>query len=849
MRRFATFAVFAVAGLAAHVLLRLGAFDSLPAGLRLSGAFAVLVVLPGFALLAALRVTPPGGRWLSAGWALGLGVGWLGAQVMCTRLLHVPFTVLAVWAAAPNALLWLLPAWRSGRDEEPRTAAQDLGPVALALVMAAALVACVHVARVPAPVSFVSDSPDHVGTVRRMMAEGDAFPVDAFFRDAGRAGADPRKGLWHPGIATIATLAHADPLEAWWTLAALLAPLFALNVAAFAFLLGGPTAAAIGAWALVLTYGGSLASPGLREAVFSTKLADQLALATVTAVLVDLDTRRASSRTVAIGLALGAVATHVFGALQFGVVFGALGVGLLVVERGAGPRARRLLVTAGALALVCLPYLLWRARSSYAPDNIIHTAPQGLLMLAPGITVVSPAVLWDWFGPAWVVFPLSLLAWARQASRPAVLVLLTTTVAVAVLLFCPPVVAILQPRLGYLLMRFVWVLSLPAALAFAIPVLVRSACAGPARARIVAALALAGLGALVAPAMVGAARVLADPAGARAIESVESVLRWRGALLWMDAHLPAGSVVLSDPATSYSIPMMTRHHVVTLVDQHSSPGDSLGLTRIVDARDALDPGSDWSRTREVVERWGVTVIALNYRFGRVPRLDYWAPSPEWFRAARARLDRAPQAFERVYDSGDFVVYLVRAAGLRLLTGGGSPRTFVLPFDAVRDSAPVRRDAGIPDLVRARLLSRETRAGDSVAVVLDWHSPQPLPAGSYEAVLHFDGPRPPGFAPPGWCAWPARKVLERLRHERYAFDIHRPPVSGAYGVDLWRPAEVVRDSFWFSIPSDAAPGEYRMDVRMLRSPHYPNYRLADFVSDRENLNAAPVGALRIVRGVR
>ena len=615
MRRFATFAVFGVAGFAAHVLLKLGAFGALPAGLRLSVAFTVLVMLPGFAFLAALRLTPPGGRWLSAGWALGLGVGWLGTQVLCTRMLHVPFTVLAGWAAVPNALLWLLPAWRNGRDQTVRPPAPGLGPVASAAVMAAALVACVHVARVPAPVTYVADSPDHVGTIRRMMAGGDAFPVDAFFRDAGRAGADPRKGLWHPGVATIATLAHADPLEAWWTLAALLAPLFALNAAAFAFTLGGPAAAAVGAWALVLTYGGSLAAPSLREAVFSTKLADQLALATITAVLVDLEARRASSRLVAVGLALGAVAAHVFAALQFGVVFGALGVGLLVLERGMGPRARRLIVTAGALALACLPYLLWRAHLSLAPDNVIHTEPQGLLALAPGVNVVSPSVLWDWFGLLWVVFPLSLWAWARQAARPAVLTLFTTTIAVAVLLFCPPVVAVLQPRVSYLLMRSVWLLPFPAALAFAIPALVRSLRTGTARSRIPAALALAGLGALLAPVAGDAARVLADPAAARAADAGESVLRWRGALAWMDAHLPAGSVVLSDQATSYSIPMMTRHYVETRMDQHSSPSDSLALTRIMDARDALDPDSPWSRTRQVVERWGVTAIALNNRFG------------------------------------------------------------------------------------------------------------------------------------------------------------------------------------------------------------------------------------------
>jgi hypothetical protein len=295
--------------------------------------------------------------------------------------------------------------------------------------------------------------------------------------------------------------------------------------------------------------------------------------------------------------------------------------------------------------------------------------------------------------------------------------------------------------------------------------------------------------------------------------------------------------------------MMTRHFVVTLVDQHSSPGDSLAPARLVDTRDALDPGSPWSRTRQVVDRWGVTAIALNNRFGWAPRMDYWAPSPAWFRGARARLDAAPQAFERVYDTGDFVVYRIRTAGLGTLEGGGVARACVTPFDAGRDSAPVWREAGSPDLQRARLVSPVVRAGDSAAVVLDWHSPRPVQAGLYTIVMSFDGPSPTGFALPDWCSKPARKLVEWLRHERYWFRIRRLPVNGAYGVDLWQPNEVVRDSFWFSVPANLVPGDYRMQVRMPRQGHYANFRLADFLSDRDESGEAPVGVLRVVRRER
>ncbi len=844
MKRPGRFAVFALGGLVVQGLLASGALSVLPVEWRIVLAFATLVMLPGYGWFAAIGASPPGGAWLASGWALGFGVAWLGVQVLVTRALHVPFTLLATASLLPNLLPWVV-AYRTA-PAAPRAAAagERLRGPALVAVLVAALVAGVHVARVPTPVSYYTDSPDHIGTIRRMMAEGDAFPTDAFFRDAGRAGSDPRKGLWHPEVATIATLARADALDAWRVLAALLAPLFALNAAAFAWLLGGGAAAAVGAWALVLTYGSSLAAPYLREAVFATKLADQLALATATAMLADLDVRDRRSRVGVIALGLGALSAHVFASLQFAVVFGALGVGLLVQERGFGARARRLAVTASLLGLACLPYLLFRAKGAYAPANVIHTEPQGLLTLLDGVQVVSFGVLWDWLGRLWLLAPLSLVAWGRNASRPAVLYLLTTTLAVGTLLFFPPVVSLLQPRLGYLLMRFIWLVPLAGIVAFAVVSLVRGVAHGGGARRALSVLGLAGVAALAAPVLGDAARVLTHPRAAREADEAESTLRWRDELAWMDRGLPAGTVVLSDPATSYSIPMMTRHWVTTLVDQHSSPNDSLALDRILDSRDALDPGQPYARTRDVVRRWGATAIVLNDRFAEAPKLDYWAPQHTWFRAARARLDAAPQAFPRIHDSGDFVVYGIDAAVLDTLSGGAQPRPYVRPFDPARDTTARPGGRNGADVLSLRLSARSAQPGDTLSAVIAWHVPRRLPAGSYHVAVRFEGRLPADFSAPAWCAKPARKVLEGLRRHRWRFRDEHLPVGGDYGVDLWRPDQVVSDSFTVVVPGDVAPGPYRVEVVMLRQPHYPILRLSDYFFDRDYFSGVEVGRLDV-----
>lgn len=834
-------ALLALASLVLPFALGSGALSGLPGGVRLALAFAALVLLPGHALLAATRALPPGGPWLASGWALGFGVAWLGLQVLITRMAGLPFTLLSPWAGATALLPWALALWRARDDDADEPV---LSRAALVAVLLAALVAAVHCARLGTPVSYYTDSPDHIGTVRRMIASGDAFPTDAFFRDAGRAGADPRKGLWHPIVALIAKTAAVDPLPAWRLLAALLAPLFVLNAAAFAFELGGSAAAAVGAWALLLTYGGSLAAPYLREAVFATKLADQLALATATAVLADLRRRSASSRAAAVGLALGATAAHVFAAMQFAVVFGAMWVGTLVRDRSLSRDAKRLFGTALALGAACLPYLLWRARLSYAPNNVIHTEPQGLLTLWDGATIVSYGVLWDWLGTAWLLFPLSWWAWSRQAKRPAVLYLLTTSLAAAVLMFCPPVVAALRPKLGYLTMRFVWLLPLAGALAFAVTESWRALRAGPAASRVRGGVALAGVLFLVHLPLLDGVHVLTRPQDVLDAQARTSVERWGDALRWMDRELPKGSVVLSDPATSYSIPMMTRHWVATLVDQHSSPNDSLGLARILDARNALDPYATWERTREVTRRWGVTAIALNGRFAETPRLDYWAPSPEWFRRARARLDAQPGAFERVYDSRDFVVYRIRPDALDTLSAPAEPRPFVRAYDPARDTLRLAMGPELPTLVGAAVEPVTVRAGDSITVTLDWRAGTRLPGGSYLVAVRVDRDMPADFSAPLWLEKPARKLYEIAHGTLFRFRLDHLPVNGEYGPDLWRPDEVVRERVVLNLPASLAPGDWRVEVRMLRQPHYPNYRLADIFHFRDYYSGPVVSRLRV-----
>ena len=678
-----------------------------------------------------------------------------------------------------------------------------------------------------------------------MVETGDAFPNDAFFRDAGPEGADPRKALWHPQVAMIAMLAHVDPAAAWIQLPAVIAPFFLVNLAFLGWLArGGAGAAVFAVVQLVVLVGASHWWP-LRKSAFATFLADELSTAAVFAVIADSIAPSRRERLSALGLALAAVATHVYSAIQLAMTLGALVAGLALRERRLRGPATRALVTSLLLGLAMVPWLLWRAHGSYSPANVIHTESQGLLFLGRSLRIVSFGVLWDWMGLLWLLVPAAAWGLAKDARNPAALYALTTSAVVALTIFDPLAVAVLEPRLGYLLMRMVWMVPIGALIGWLFLTLVPRLGATTGRARLATGALLAGASLVMLPTVHDTALAFLHPHAIAAADRDESPLRWAGAMRWMDRSLPAPQVVLADPMTSYGVPMLTRHWVVTLVDQHSSPSDAHALERILEARDALDPYGSWARTREVIAKHGVTAVVINSDFPYPVPSDYWASSPEWAAAARARLDSAPAAFERVHDEHGFTVYRVHREALDTLSTPPRPRPFTSPFVSGRFPIARRFDEAMPVVHRLQLWPARVVRGDTLRGVIDWRALAPLAAGSYRVYVRFDQPLPGGFTPPPSIDKPIRKLLEKVEHRRFRFREEHLPVEGAYGVDLWRPGEVVRDSFGLVVPPDAAPGYYRTEVRMNRSPHYPNLHLSDYLGDRDWFSGVALGAIEVV----
>ena len=838
--------ILAGAGLATNLSMLAGPWPA-PDGVRAVMAFAMLVLWPGAALLLLLGRRPPGGAWLSGGWALALGVTWNAVLLALTAAANVPFTALVAVTPFTSAALWCAVAWRgAGRAAVPRAGEEALGGIAAWLVLGAALFALAHCARLGGRLTFISDAPDHIGTVRRMLDSHVLFPNDACYRDAGLAGSDPRKSLWHGIVALSAALGRSGPVETWRSLPALLAPLFVLNVAALGFLMGGGAGAATAAIVLVLTYGGSLADSALRDGANAAKAADQLTLAAGAAALADLARPGRAARIAAALMAAGAAAVHVFAAFQLGITLAALAAALLMLDRRVSPRVARWTATSAAMLAAAAPFALWQVLRAPPALNVLHTEPQGLMTLWGQARVISPGVLWDWMGPAWLLLPLLIVPlWREGRNHVPALFLLTTTLSAAILMFAPPVVALLEPRLGYLLMRVVWMMPLAALAGWALPHYAARWRAARGRARWAPGAVLAAGALALAPATADALRVPLRWDRMAAEERAITPLPWRADLAAADRRLGSGRVVLSDPVTSYCVPMLCSDWVVTMLDQHSPPGDPAAVRRLLDARDALDPYADWGRLRDVASRYGVDAIVLNDRFREIPPADFWAPQPSWFAAERARLDAHPAAFEPVVARDDFVVYRLHAAALDSLHSPPPPRPYVAGIAAGDQPIGHRTGPGLPDFLRLRMSSAVARPGDSLRAGIDWRGAGVGEGGSYQVTVRFDRPLPQGFEPPGFLGKPARKLLERATGRLYRFRADHLPVAGGYGVDLWERNQVVQDSFPLVVPRNVAPGIWQVSVLMTRHPHYPNLRLSDYFFDHDYLAGVPAGELEIL----
>ena len=830
---------FALGACVTALLAAVAAGAPLPASVRITSAVLALVLWPGAMLLRFLLADPE--------------IEWPGRIAYAFALGLLPAGLLALGSHFlrfdAGVGLWLLPLLgfllASVEPPRPPVPAHPRGLLPWAILAGWVVVVGIVIGGLGAPLLLDSDSLDHIATVRRIETVRETFPTDAFFADAGPTGADPRKGTYHAVLALVARAAHVDPVTLWRFLPLLFVPLFLLAMDAFTFALtGSRMAGLIAAILFPLVYGGGPGGTELREAVYSTRVGEMVALLAVAALMRYVE--HGGSRRLALFwvTALSSLFVHVWYALYFAIALGAYALCALVFVRRKVDR-RRIPLALGGLAVVALPYLLFRALQAYGPQNPIHTEPQGLLYLTPRLFTIDPQAMWTWHG-AWLVVALCAVPWfwSRRKTSAGALYLAVVTPFVLLLMLNPLLTPLLHDKLGYLVMRFIWIAPVIPAVATVLTrlgeVVVRER--GRRRAWAGAGLVLAAL--LVAPALEQAISLLTERGALRAAEAKRSAAPWNDVLEFLAAR-PDLAVLASDPVTSYSIPAYTGRQVMAFFDQHSSPNDPRGLTRILDARAVLSPYVGLRRTLEILRAYGVDAVVLNARFDRPVATDYWSTRPADEAATRAKFEARPDLFQQVFAQEHAYVYALTAEARTgpLPAPDDPPPPFAHAADAAGD-APLRDGAFAQ---HGTTLSRDRLApGDTLGVATRWSlADGPVAPGSYSVIVRLDAdslPQPPFGAAAFDKPW--RKALERATGRRWRLREAHRPLGGVFAPDLWTPGLVVRDSTALALPANLVPGTYDVRVRMIREPHYPNTSVRDYLHDDDSFSGPVVGRVTI-----
>jgi hypothetical protein len=852
--------------LLAMLLLALGGYAAVLAGwqvpplVQLALALTGLVLVPGLAL-AHLLLRDHEAEWPE--WiALGFGAG-IAIQAVMALAAHLTRT-------AFYFEIWLLPALglallliRFGRrGAEPGTTLAPVSALPAWIVAVLAMgAAALWTAVTGAPLAIDNDSYDHIASIGRMAESGVVFPLDAYYADAGVAGADPRKGLYHVVLALLVRATQLDPVVVWKLSSALLAPLLVLVAYVLTRRVAQSRAAgAVAAVLMLLVYGGGIGTLALREAPYSTRVADALSMLAIWSLLAVVT--RGGWRTLLLTavLVFAAVTTHVFSAVYLGLAGIALVLGVLVAYRQL-PISIQVLsklrmigwAAAAGLASVaaCAPYLWLRWKEAYAPADPVHLEPQGLLYWwQESFFTVSPWPVWEWLWWPGIALILCLpFLWHKRSVGVGPVFLVSITVLVLAVILNPLLLPLAHQTLGYLVMRLVWciplVTGLAAAIVFALQSLESPATPG-IRQR--AGFVLVVICLSLIPPGLSAVTAITRFDERRLAEESKGSTGWLDLAAYLRTQWDTPRVLLSDPSTSYSLAAYTRHYVTTLMPQHASPNDPDGARRPADARDVLSPFVGMPRTMDLLRRYGVDAVIVNQRFPEAFADGPWVNQPELYDETLSKFRAQPELFEEVWSEDGAHVFALTAAARdgELPVTGEAPE---LPFASDQSVETATPDGNFLQHGTA-IEPLQVRPGEMISLATSWSrkaGPELRP-GAYWVAVRLEADVPRSVLYHRLIAKPYRKAMEFISGETWKLESNHVPLEGYLGPDCWPEGQHFEDRYPFYIPENAAPGEYRVRVKMMRLPRYPNTRVEDFfldhnASDGEVVGSVVVGARR------
>jgi len=632
--------------------------------------FITTIMLPGF--LAASILFPDSRFYLKLFLSVTFGVSLFFALLFLFSLTYLDIFYISILIPFLSLAMAIYSDYGGFRGYDPLNN-QPLSKTVLVIMVLIAAGVSIITLGIGDPVIYTADSPDHMTYIRAVTNTRQVFPDQFLYKDGGMLTKDIRKGLLHSMWGAINLLTgKADvfpvwPLLSWIGSLFLLLGIFCLGVQLF----GRQSIGILGVILYILFYRYGLTGHHLVTTAFGFNFG-KIFLFGFIAFLPPLFRSFRKELLLLVALfSFAATGTHIsYIMLSFFVIFIFCVMQLTMDKkkdivrliRKTGP------LLFGIVAAVNLPYLLLRYFRHYNPANEIHTHVQGMLFLTDKLAIINPLLFLQSDGPMILVAFFSIfILWRKSREDRSLRFLLGLTAGVYLLMFNPLWVKPIMDRITYLIVRF----SATAPTMLVTAYLLHILCLKLLRrsrlpSRWGTVIGLIVLVASLSPKFIKNFTEFAYAGEGRRYRENKSCLNLKDVYAEINDEIPRGSVILSDPITSYCLPAFTDQFVVCTYDQHSTPNDSTALDRIIACRDVYTPSASCGDIAETLEEYRAEYIIIN---GRVPTSvisQYWRPRGKSARMTAEKLLKCEDGFQPVYSKES--AYIFKYNGAENLSG-------------------------------------------------------------------------------------------------------------------------------------------------------------------------------------
>jgi len=828
----------------------------LPQWLTFIFFFVVMVIMPGYIVASAVF---PGIRfYIKFLFSMVFGTAILFLLIFLAALFGVDLIHIAYLNPVFSIALILFLRRSLGTESSERQEAIPDYPLSRPVMIIMTLIllsVTVIIITVGDPLLYTGDSPDQIAYIKTVSRSGEAFPSQYLHKEGGGLTRDVRKGLVHSmwGLITLLT-GRSDVVNIWPLISAigslfLLLAIFCVGVMYF-------RSGVIGLLSIILFilyYHGGLESRQLITVAYGFPFGKIYFYAFLAVLPLALRRVRKDILFLVAAGSFAATGTHITHIMLIAFVSFIFAI---IEYLQSDPESRsRLLnrtapILAGVVTAATLPYLLMRYIRDYNPANIIHTHKQGVFIIADGFEIVNPIVFLQSGGVLVVIALFSIfILWKKSREEKNLRLLLYTAAAVYIISFIPIWVSFLMDRISYLLFRFETAAATMVISAYLLKTvwdtLIRKI-PKISRGRAVSGVLIVII-ALIPP-------LFSLPgnfayAGPSLRESREnSCFNLEDLYNTIDDLIPPGSVIASDPVTSYCIPAFCDQFVVCTYDQHSIPNDSTALDRIMACRDIYLPGTTCSQVSETLEKYGTEYVIINSRLPSSIITKYWRPGYSAAVAASEKLANCGRSCDLIYNKNGISIYRFKA-GASYAPESNSTAAGYQTADSA--AAVSEYESGLIDsgtegiyIEEIRLQREVVERGDTLKLGISWWADREIPLSSYTIYIRFDTDFPRGKLYGEWYGKIYRKIVEKFRGVRYRFRRTRLPFGGVYPPDRWPVGEKVYENFYLNIPQDISPGKYIISVKMTEATQYPNYTVKDIFTDNDMYDGSDIAEIVI-----